>query len=129
MNLTEQTVEPKAPEEEVIEIDPETGLPKLPEGYAWRVEPSGKLLSVEIVMRVETKPDWIQRLFGAKPKVSWTTHGSENIFRLCYDYCESDKDSLKECAEYIYRGASNRLKAKENQNTLVGLYPPKSLNS
>jgi hypothetical protein len=128
MNLKSQTAEHKGllPE---LETDPETGLPKLPEGFAWEVENrygSDGELRVSIVRHEKTIPNILERIFlGEKTKDQWEKY-PHDLEGQQYTM-NGTKESVKKTAEDIYHVVRERVNAKVVNEELVGLYPPKSI--
>jgi hypothetical protein len=126
MNLKSQTAEHKGllPE---LETDPETGLPKLPEGFAWKVEESyGNKIEVRIAVRVIKKTNIFEKIFlGDRDKESWNVY--DHNFESGYDVCENNEEALKKCTELFYEEVRENHNKKVNGKNLTGLYPPKSI--
>ncbi len=120
---------------EPLIYDETTGLPKLPEGYAWSVaeneyayyedDPSEAVLFVRIAKSLPQKLTWWDQLIGREPETEW-------LFRL-HDYsgtsgkASNSAESVKEAATKIYNKLRDDELEKAQLRTLVGLYPPKSI--
>lgn len=115
-------------------LDPSTGLPKLPDGYAWQLDRSryyDDQIYVHIVARkykdfFERLGDSIGKLFGVEPDC-WmgTGHPLDSLSIYC---APTDKDVLKATVE-IYNKATTLLEDLESIDRLIGTYPPKSIIS
>lgn len=115
-------------------LDPATGLPKLPDGYAWQLDRSRYYedqIHVHIVARkykdfFERLGDSIGKLFGVKPDL-WMSVGHP-LDRLGTYCAPTDKDVLNTTMA-IYHKVTNLLEDLESIDRLVGTYPPKSIIS
>lgn len=114
-----------------LTIDPETGLPALPDGLAWRVRSIGSsTLTVELVVRREHQTFW-KKLFGVEPRVTWEdvtweeTKGADSYTYIYSD--EPTKQDVLDAATKIYGFVYSRHQSNQVMEDLVGLYPPKSV--
>lgn len=107
--------------DEELTIDPETGLPSLPDNLAWKVYRSGMdELYVFLVFRVEHSPGFWKKLFGAPAIVTWSDfHGSDFVKKMK----DNTKEGVLDAATSIYL----RLQERSGVDDLVGIYPPKSI--
>lgn len=128
MRLKKQTAEHKGMLPE-LETDPETGLPKLPEGFAWRVDNrygSEGQLRVTIVAREKKTTNIFEKIFlGEKSSESWESY-PHDLEGSQYT-TEGTKEALKEAAESLYNSIRETINAKLANEGLTGLYPPKSI--
>lgn len=120
---------------EPLIYDEKTGLPTLPEGYAWKVDeneyshyeenPEEKALVVRIAKLMTREHTWWDRLIGREAETFWTTYDHE--FSDSYEKCANDTKDLKAAASTAYNTIRNEQLRSEKLQTLVGLYPPKSI--
>jgi hypothetical protein len=121
---------------EPLIYDETTGLPKLPEGYAWKVReneysgyevaPDETALVIQIAKRQEEeKLTWFQRLIGVDPEVKWTAYDHE--YSEGYGKCANDADDLKSAATQVYNELRDSQLKRAEMQKLIGLYPPKSI--
>jgi hypothetical protein len=93
-----------------LELDPETGLPKLPEGLAWRVSRSrDDGTGVKISIAQEVNGNWV----SFEPDI--------------YIYTSPSSTSLKDHSKYLYDKILQKQKQVALVDSVVGLYPPNSL--
>lgn len=124
---------------QTVELDPETGLAALPEGYIWRVVSNvsySNYLDIKLV-RVDietlTRPKWL--FFGSE---EYTVKTERVVMSDWFDVHrfiparrtkENIAQGISELSEKMYR----EWKTKQDQFTLMrslqGDYPPKNLNS
>jgi hypothetical protein len=90
-----------------LETDPETGLPKLPEGLAWRVSRSSAEGNVKV--SVVTLPD------------------TTPFFPDIYTFSDASSDSLKVSAIRVYENIRLSQESIAQVESVIGLYPPNSL--
>lgn len=106
--------------DEKMTIDPNTGLPRLPDHLAWKVWRSGEDLYVFLVFRSERSPGFWKKLFGAPPIVKWNEfHTSEYLQKMAGNY----EKALLDAATIIYK----KIQRVARLDELVGIYPPKSI--
>lgn len=110
--------------------DENTGLPALPESYAWSVEENSYSvdyddeLIVQIVKSSVEKLSWWDRLVGKAEVVHWSYH---HKYREIYEKCPNTAEGVKTSATKAYNQLRDEeLKSFERQK-LVGFYPPKKL--
>lgn len=107
-----------------IEYDPETNLPKLPDGLFWKIKArrSG-YVSIEIVREV-TNPK--HTFFGFK----WGYETEHSTVEDLYTYLKEDElsdENIRETAEDLYTSLVNLEVKKSRIDEIVGIYPPKKL--
>ena len=118
-------------------IDPETGLPALPEGFAWRVRAVGsntltvKTLTVELVVKVETTRSFWEKFFNPEPTVeweeaTWSATGGADYYTYIHEE-EPTKEDVLAAATKVYDGIYDRLIVNKSRDELIGLYPPKTI--
>lgn len=90
-----------------LETDPETGLPKLPEGLAWKVSRSS--MEGHVKVSLVTLPD-------ATP-----------FFPDHYTFSDASSDSLKFSATRVYENIRHTQQAIVQAENVIGLYPPNAL--
>jgi hypothetical protein len=90
-----------------METDQETGLPKLPEGLAWRVSRSSVSSNVKVS---------IVELPNAAP-----------FYGDHYTYASASSESLKESTKRIYERVRGVQQQEVKAEELIGLYPPNSI--
>lgn len=90
--------------QKVTQLDKETGLPALPEGYYWKVQAYGGHTLIIRLMRV--------RKYWLDAELGW-----ESTFNS-----EGKRGLLKAAWEVL-----SVIREKETTVSLVGKYPPKSL--
>lgn len=120
---------------EPLIYDETTGLPKLPEGYAWEVsvntyskyeaDPENTALTVQIAKRQVEKMTWVEKMLFMEPKVEWITY--DHPYSDRYENCGNDADDLKSAATTLYNEYRNAELDRAKLRKLVGLYPPKSI--
>ena len=108
---------------EPLTIDPETGLPALPEGFAWNVRSTGgsNTVVVEIYYLHEYPNNWWENLCRMKPASDWRDAYSHG------EYAAATKESILEAATKVYMEGHERYLKEKDVDELVGLYPPKSI--
>jgi hypothetical protein len=107
-------------------IDPETGLPALPERFAWKVERYDDRLYVQLVKSRDKTLGFWAKLLGKTPEVEWNDHyiDGNHTNEQVYD---KTKSGVLAASTVIYeklRTASTKISVLDE---LVGLYPPKSI--
>lgn len=128
MNLKKQIAEHKGTLPE-LEIDSDTGLPKLPEGFAWRVEKYGygKYLRVDLVAKKVTSYNFLEKVFfGEKDREEWEDYGHDLATDSGLTSTLEKSEILVE-ATRIYTELKERLDNKHVASDLEGIYPPKSI--
>ena len=120
---------------EPLIYDETTGLPKLPEGFAWRVEendfayrsddPESVALSVRIAKRCESHQTWWEKFIGQEPHVYWEIYHHE--LEIPVEQCANDVEALKSVTTKAYNDLRDRQLVSESLKSLVGYYPPKSI--
>lgn len=120
---------------EPLVYDEKTGLPKLPDGFAWKVSenvysgfedhPDEHTLLVQVAGCEVEELTWFGKLLGTKPKVEWYTMGHEycRIVRTC----ANDADDLKSATTQIYNELRDSELKRIKTQKFVGLYPPNSI--
>lgn len=95
-------------------IDPNTGMPEVPEGYFWRVKKS--LLTGDTFTDVELRVKWFFMSYVVASHPIYNSHVSAQ--------------SILEAAEYImlYSAWSERRRG-ETKEHLYGDYPPNKLGN
>jgi hypothetical protein len=109
---------------EPLSIDPETGLPKLPENFAWNVRGRDEhSVAVEVYYKHFYANTWWED-FRKKPRAFvWLKDKSVYI-----DFCGGTKEELLATTTAMYQiGHEKYLKYKDTAE-LIGLYPPKSIS-
>lgn len=128
MKLKKQIAEHKGNLPE-IEIDSETGLPKLPEGFAWRVSKSNyrEGFEVQLVAKEVTRYNVFEKIFfGDRDKEEFTEYGHN--FSGKYSFTEGyEKEEILTAASEIYEEVRELRNNESKGQDLVGLYPPKSI--
>lgn len=92
-----------------LESDPDTGLPKLPEGMAWRVSKSNDT-SVKLSVAYNQNDG------------NWGTYAPDHFI-----FTSPSSGALKSCAEILYERIREHQKEWVQVEQVVGLYPPNSL--
>lgn len=107
-------------------INEESGLPNLPENFAWRVERHNDRLFVQLVAgRKKDREFWDVILFKA-PKTEWNDHFSNGDH--CFQRVDNhSKDGVLGGAIKVYTKLHNEAVEVKDMDALVGLYPPKSI--
>ena len=99
-------------------IDPETGLPKLPETYFFRVKKSGEHIRVEIWKKIQRKFLW------------WPYEGERDTGHWsCFEKSIADKSELFRTAKFAYYSFMSARHPANNFEELLGDYPPKNINA
>jgi len=91
-----------------LETDPDTGLPKLPDGLAWRVSKSDESVKLSVAIN--------------HGNGNWGTYASDHFI-----FTAPTSSALKSCAETIYERIRETQKVLVQVEEVVGLYPPNSL--
>ena len=117
-----------------LTYDEATGLPKLPDGYAWSVRENDwaveanewdKELIIQIAEGTSEKLSLWDRLIGKMAPVHWTCYGHK--YYDVYEKSPNTAEGIKDAATKGYNNLRDtQLKSFERQK-LVGLYPPKKL--
>lgn len=108
---------------EPLSIDPETGLPKLPEGLAWNVDSYGMdRLVVEIHYLHELPNTWWMDLWRDKPRTLWMKYKL-----VSPDYADPTEEDLLNTTVRMYERQYDRYMKYKDVDKFVGLYPPKSI--
>lgn len=92
-----------------MEIDPDTGLPNLPEGLAWLVSRSDSGQSVKVSVSENVEGYW--RAF--EPDI--------------YLFTEPSSEALKNTTQIIYGRIVNAQLHTREVESVIGLYPPNSI--
>lgn len=95
--------------EDPVEYDEATGLPKLPEGYFWKVSKA----SLDGYHNVAIRKVWLCYPFSTRVEYTLTSNLT--------------KKSLKTEAEYVFRNFEKKLRNAKTAKSLYGSYPPKKL--
>lgn len=107
-------------------IDPETGLPALPDGFAWKVERVSDWLVVQLAKRQEEKLGFWAELFGKSPIVTWDDYYTDGS--CCYEHVkDTTKDGVLAAAVSVYDKVHVVATRLSELDDLVGLYPPKTI--
>lgn len=109
--------------EHQLTIDPETGLPKLPEGYAWEVRQRGTENKLIVGMRYlhEYPNNWWEDLCRMRAVITWRdVSGVE-------EHTYATKEDVLKAAVKIYTEYHNQYLQRKDLENLVGLYPPNSI--
>lgn len=107
-------------------IDPETGLPALPDGFAWKVDRISDWLYIQLSKRHEEKLGFWAELFGKKPSVTWDDYYIDGW--CAYERVEeTTKDGVLAAALSVYDKVHGSATRSSELDDLVGLYPPKTI--
>lgn len=134
--------------EDEIKIDPETGLPELPEGYRWRVtdevlnpyahlghlyQKSDHKLRVVLeelgeTPKTEITPNSAWRWWNFVQRTTEITYGVP-IWRRLYDQetAEVSAEAVLVAAKKVFDRLDRVLKSDAAREGLIGVYPPKKL--
>jgi hypothetical protein len=121
---------------EPLIYDKETGLPKLPDGFAWRVDenpyshydeenPEEVALVLRIASRKVEELTWFGKLIGTKPTVNWNV--SDHQYSDVYAKCANNADDIRSAATQAYNKRRDAELKRAEMKKFIGLYPPKSL--
>lgn len=112
----------------MTEIDLETGLPKLPKGYFWRIEKYNPAITPRVaiaIMKESTRRKWFKT-------VEWAYEfSSVDVFAQQLEQSENPEAWVLELAQKVYDRSVYKWRAEtqtERVNALYGDYPPKKLN-
>lgn len=109
-----------------VKIDPETGLPALRDGLAWEVrEVRRGSLKIYLVCREESEVGFWGRLFGEKPETTWEEFYWDDDSNALIT--SNTKEGVLEAATKIYKTIQARESEQDKLDSLVGLYPPKTI--
>lgn len=111
----------------MTELDIETGLPKLPEGYFWRIEKYNPAITPRVaiaIMRESTRRKWFKT-------VEWAYEfSSVDIFAQELEQSADPEGWVLELAKKVYDRAVPKWRAEsqvQRVEFLYGDYPPKKL--
>jgi hypothetical protein len=125
MNLTTQ----------IAELDPETGLALLPEGYIWRVEASNRYLElrlVQITTKTLSRPKWL--FFGSEEYTETTESILMEDFFDTHNLLHSTRTKeniayhLAQLSKKIFKKWQEEQAKWDLMRSFRGDYPPKKLS-
>lgn len=97
-----------------MNIDPDTNLPQLPEGYFWRVRNADSMGDVKVSLR--------KRMALGSRSVG---HGY--AFGRLYSHCGITAEKIQQAAVLIYLEWEQKGEDRIAYNEFAGDYPPKRL--
>lgn len=108
-------------------IDPETGLPALPEGHAWEVSRGGDRLYVSLKKSYTLRQSFWAKLLGKKPLVEWDEYveGSRHWEFVPMNFLNGE--GILMVATSIYKTLHENAVKVDELDAFVGMYPPKSI--
>jgi hypothetical protein len=110
-----------------LTIDPETGLPALPDEYVWEVSRTMDRLGVSLKKRsVELLGFWA-KLFGQKPEVYLNEYIDGYRFwePVALDY--TNAEGILAASVSLYEEIHASTTKLNELDAFVGIYPPKSI--
>lgn len=108
-------------------IDPETGLPDLPEDYAWEVSRGGDRLYVTLKRGTKEPQSFWAKLLGKKPDIYWSEYIDGNRYWEYVPVNLPNGEGILVTATRIYKEIHEISVKIDELDSFVGLYPPKSI--
>lgn len=108
-------------------IDPETGLPALPEGFAWEVSRGGDRLYVSLKEGEKRKQSFWEKLLGKEPEIYWSEYIDNNRYWEFVPMDSLNGAGILSTAAKIYEQIHAISVKNDEMDSFVGLYPPKTI--
>lgn len=108
-------------------IDPETGLPALPENYAWEVSRGGERLYVHLKSGTREPLSFWAKLLGKEPDMYWSEYIDGHRYWEYVPLNFLNGEGILMTATGIYKEIHESSVKNDALDSFVGLYPPKSL--
>lgn len=110
-----------------LTIDPETGLPALPDGYVWEVSRGGDRLYVALkTMGTDPRNFW-EKILGKEPTVWFNEYIDGDRYWEYVPSLYNTPQGILHAATSIYSQIHDKSVRNDKLDALVGLYPPKSI--
>lgn len=110
-----------------LTVDAGTGLPALPENYAWEVTRVGEKLYVSLKWRSEELLGFWDKLFGKKATVYWNEYIDGHRYWELVPLNFLNEEGILMAATAIYNEIHASATKVNELDAFVGLYPPKSI--
>ena len=108
-------------------IDPETGLPALPEGFAWEVSRGGERLYVSLKKGEKESQSFWAKFFGKEPSVHWSEYVDGHRYLEFVPLNFLNGEGILMTATGIYKEIHEISVKIDTLDSFVGLYPPKTI--